>query len=263
MTFPTTYNSQSAWMEQQNQEWSNDMDTLDTLQTPTAQLLYIVEVLAPFLGETASDCLAWRANDMNIVSEVFDPDISTMSNCYNDVLKNGEGGLQDVDTAMNAANQTLWYAFTCPGFSDNTDLQDQLVNNMSDFFECDPTYSTYTITVDGRAQSVSVPQFDPNGTSYGMQNDQWTLENWDGGSWDVSSGGPSSKNYQNYLEEQSGWNQDLTMMSDSCDTVSAQMQAMMQQNVTMQQEIDGAWNNMIQEKAKGLAYQISKENSGS
>jgi hypothetical protein len=256
-------------MEQQNQEWSNDMDTLDTFSTATAQLEYIMTQLAPFLGETASDCLAWRGYDMNIISEVFDSDISTMSNSYNDVLKNGEWGgapgqnIQDVDTAMGAANQALWYAFTCPEFSNNTDLQTQLVNNMSDFFECDPTYSTYMITVDGQSQSVSVPQFDPNAVTnpIGDANDVNTADHWAGGFWDGPS--PGDQEYNAYLSSQSQWNQDLTMMSDSCDTLSVQTQAMMQQNTTIQQEVDGMWNNMIQEKTKGVAYQINQENSGS
>lgn len=260
-SFPTTYNSEAAWKQQQTEQMSQEMDTLDSFQTATSQLLYIMTVMAPSLGEAASDNLAWKARDENVVSQVFDADITTVTNCYNDVISDGAGApnnLQNVDTAMGAANQALWFAFTCPPFSENTDLQTVMVNNFSDLFCVDPEYSYYSVTVDGETQQVKVPQFDPDGTQYGMPNDEYTEENWTGGAWDAE-GGPNSKYYQAYLTQQSGWNQDLTMMSDSCDTLDTQMQGRMQQNETMQKNLDSLWNEMIQEKNKGIASQIQKQ----
>lgn len=260
-TFPTTYNSESAWKEQQTTLMSQEMETLNTFDTATSQLLYIMTVLAPSLGESASDSLAWRARDENVVSQVFDTDITTITNCYNDDIS-GAGApqnVEDVDTAMGAANQMLWYAFTCPPFSDNTDLQTVFVNSLSDLFCVDPVTSTYYVTVDGTTQQIAVPQFDPNGTQYhGMANDDVTAEYWTGG---VSHSGndPSNEGYQSYLTQQSGWNQDLTMMSDASDNLDTQMQAMMQQNETMQKNLDSLWNEMIQEKNKGISSQIEKQ----
>ncbi|WP_420422075.1 hypothetical protein [Simkania sp.] len=231
-------------------------------------------VLAPDLGESASDCLAWRAHNMNIISQIFDSDINTISNSYNDVISNSANGdysqnEQDVDTAMDAANQMLWYAFTCPPFSENTDLQTTLVNSLSDLFCVDPVYTDQTITYDEntpneRTETVSVPKFEADGDQNpdGWNNDTFTSYNWDGEYWDAE-GGPSTQGYQGYLGQQSDWNQDITMMSDNVDTISAQDQAMMQQNTSMQEQLNGSWNDMIQQKAKGVAYQIRKEITGS
>ena len=262
-SFPTTYNSESAWKAQQNELLTQQMETLDSFQSPTSQLIYIMTQFAYFCGDSASDALAWRARDENIASGVFDADVATITNSYNDVISHGsdpqyaQQELGDVDTAMDAANQALWYAFTCPPFSENTDMQTLFVNNLSDLFECQPTWNTYMITTDGVTSPVSVPQFDPHGVENGVTNDENTLDYWTGNFWDAPT--PNEEGYQSYLTAQSEWNQDLTMMSDSTGNLDAQMQASMQQNEEMEQQIYGNWNDMIQQKTKGVAYQINKQ----
>jgi len=257
-----TYTSEDYWADQQQQAWSDEMDTLDTFSNPAAQLKFIVEDLALFVSDTNLDYIFWDSQYMDATQGLLE-DLDTIKQSYNDVVSNYttmsyDQWIDDATTAMDAANQILLTLYTDPLFSDNTALQDQFVNSFSDLFECDPNDVTFDVTIDGTTEPMKVPQFDPNAEyEEGITYAQRTAGFWSGWIWNSPT--PQDRAYQGYLQKQSDWNSDLMVMTDSLDDQANHAQAEMQQGEQVSQQIDGTWHDTMRNFSKGIADQINNQ----
>ncbi|MCB1068285.1 MAG: hypothetical protein KDK56_08870 [Simkania sp.] len=255
---PCYYSTQEGWEEQQNAQWTQMMQKMDSITTASGQLEYFFLVMAQFLIENSNGEQAWSGYDMNASSGI-ETNLSDLMHQVN-VCENGQGSIQNVQMAQTDMNNILLEECTDPAVA-NKQMQTQTLDAFQDLCGDQPNIvTTYSVPVyyDGSTEPtyVDVPQINMNATQ--QQN---VLNDWDGNAYIVNPAGqptatsmtPSNQGYQAYLAAQSQWTSDLTTVDDSCGEVDQMAQAEYSQDESNEKTelgtLEDAFNNFVKNQS--------------
>jgi hypothetical protein len=275
-------------MDEANQKWDDELDTLDTLPNAFSQLIYIMFVMMPTKEKEVGGQMEYQDYLMDQVSNQLVPRLDDIKNDFNEIINAGPtapifDGSDSGDDAIAQANNILLLVYTNPNLSSNSQLTSNVESAISSLFCCEyygnGSLETYQITmtqvpvdvtINGQAQTVEVPQLEGEyceGNYVGKDNATWKSCDageilagyWSGASLYYDGGYGHGEGLSEYESQQQQWTADLNELSTTFTDFSKTATSVFQFYMGEEKQLLSILDNCLQDLSKGEQQAINNE----
>ena len=265
MTEPV-YQSKDGWVQSEDEQWQQDLHTLDTFNgNPAAGLMFIFTVMMP--DEMAFD-EGLMEIDANIIEKLNDdilPAFQELDDAFNDVWTAYDTGTYtdpqvkselegEISQAITDVDAALLEMSQDPDLSGETNLMNSSVNDLNTVLVRTGPDATFSgdVIVDGQQTPYSAPYYDPS-DSYKVW-DYWTGENYN-----YPSAG--DENYQAFTSDRERWSDAMDDLLNNPQDLAKQEQGAISQLRSEDQQLQGTTHDGFKNWIKGQSTMIQNQKS--